>query len=129
MTHKFDKEKIRLFFKFNKFSFIELIWTVIGLLCDIILFITIDGLNAPWYMLCILVFWVSLTGFGVYRVYMSFSTTYQRFDDYYKCIKIFNEHGVKESLIYSLRDLPCTSTVADELIKKYDIKNIEFFEK
>lgn len=115
---------IRLFFKFNKYSFIELLWILIGLLCSflVIKHWTIKGVFSDWRKILYLSIWIAVYLFGVFRCFMSFKTSIERVRSYYRIKRTFIEHGVKKSLLYSLSDTPCTKTIADQLAKDFNIK-------
>lgn len=121
------KKQTKLFFQFNKFSFIELGWTLISLLSDtlVILHWRCNLFTAPHIIYFIIA--LCLTGFGVYRSYESFSTYKIRLDDYYRITEMFNQYGVKKSVLYHLQEIPCGATVTEQLVKDFDIKDIKLY--
>lgn len=121
------KKQTKLFFQFNKFSFIELSWTLISLLSDVFVAMhwRYNLFTAPHIVYLISA--LCITGFGVYRSYESFSTWRIRLDDYYRITEMFNQHGVKKSVLYHLQEVPCGATVTEQLIKDFDIKDVKLY--
>lgn len=117
----------KLFFKFNKFSFIELGWTLISLASDVAVMLhwKSNFFTVPHIIYFIVAF--AITCFGVYRTYESFSTYKIRLDDYYKITEMFEKYGVKKSLLYHLQETPCGATVTEQLMKDFDVKDIKVY--
>lgn len=123
------KKQIKLFFQFNKFSFIELLWTLISLTSDflVILHWIRAGNLLYWPHIIYLVPALFISGFGVYRSYESFSTYHTRLDDYYRIREMFDKGGVKKSLLYHVQDIPCGATIAEQIAKDYNIKDVKLY--
>ena len=120
-------KKIDLFFKFNKYSFIELIWTLISLISDtVVIFYWWHNLFTTPHIIYLSIA-LFFTGFGVYRTYESFSTYKLRLEDYNRISEMFDKYGVKKSVLYHLQEVPCSATVTEQLVKDYDIKDIEIY--
>ena len=120
-------KKIDLFFKFNKYSFIELAWTLISLISDmIVIFYWWNNLFIIPHIIYLSIA-LFFTGFGVYRTYESFSTYKLRLEDYTRISEMFDKYGVKKSVLYHLQEVPCSATVTEQLVKDYNIKDIEIY--
>lgn len=115
---------IRLFFKFNKYSFIELSWVLIGLFCSflVIRHWGLSNIMSDWRKILYLSFWAVIYMFGMFRCFISFKTSFERVRSYYRLKRMFIKHGVKKSILYSLSDTPCTKTIADQLAKDFNVK-------
>lgn len=115
---------IKLFFKFNKYSFIELSWVLICFVCSylVIKHWGLESIMSDWKKILYLSFWSAVCMFGMFRCFISFKTSIERVKSYYRLKRMFIKHGVKKSILYSLSDTPCTKTVADQLAKDFDVK-------
>lgn len=121
------KKQTKLFFQLNKFSFIELTWTLVSAISDgLVIWHWYSDLFTVPHIIYLVVALI-ITGFGVYRSYESFSTYPIRLDDYYRICEMFDEGGVKKSLLYHVQDIPCGATIAEQLVKDYDIKDVKLY--
>lgn len=123
------KKQTKLFFKFNKYSFIELIWTIISLSIDIITIYHWRNNLFSFFHVCVLIIFISITIFGAYRSYESFSTYKIRLRDYYRVVDMFSKGDIKKSILYNLQDTPCSATVAEQLVKDFNIKDVKLYTK
>lgn len=114
-----------MFFKFNKYSIIETIWTLISLACDLIIAIHwgFSLFNVKHYII-FLVF-IIFTIFGFYRAFVSWTTYNIRVKDYYHATYLFKKYGVKKSILYELQSEPCSQPVAYQLMKDFDVENMK----
>ncbi len=121
------KTQIKLWFKFNKYSFIELGWTIGSLICDILVARHWWGnlftpLHIVWWVIA-----VPWTFFGFYRVWESFRSYKYRIEDYLRVTEMFQKYGVKKSVLYNLQQIPCSATVAEQLVKDWDVKDVHLY--
>jgi hypothetical protein len=70
---------------------------------------------------------VPWTLFGFYRAFESFRSYKYRIDDYLKVTEMFQRYGVKKSVLYNLQQIPCSATVAEQLIKDFDVKDVKLY--
>jgi hypothetical protein len=40
---------------------------------------------------------------------------------------MFQRYGVKKSVLYNLQQIPCSATVAEQLIKDFDVKDVKLY--
>ena len=115
--------KIKMFFKFNKYSIIETLWSIGSLTMDILMLHHWGWTFAPfWYLNVIFVFFAFFTFFGAYRAYVSWKTYKVRKEDYIRATDMFEKYGVKKSILYNLQREPCSQEVAKQLAKDFDVK-------
>ena len=115
--------KIKMFFKFNKYSIIETLWSIGSLTMDILMLHHWGWTFAPfWYLNVIFVFFAFFTFFGAYRAYVSWKTYKVRKEDYIRVTDMFEKYGVKKSILYNLQREPCSQEVAKQLAKDFDVK-------
>lgn len=113
-----------MFFKFNKYAIIETLWTLISLVCDILIICHWKDNLFNWHYF-VLIVCIALTCFGVYRSYVSWKTFKIRRDDYYHAYQIFKKYGVKKSILYEFQTEPCGQEVAYQLMKDFDVKDVQ----
>lgn len=115
--------KTKMFFKFNKYSFIETFWSSSALVMDLLMLRHWNWRPSQlWYADALFAFFAFFTFFGFYRAFESWRTYPQRKSTYIKATNIFLEHGVSKSLLYHIEANPCTQTVALQLSKDFNVK-------
>ena len=115
--------KIKMFFKFNKYSIIETLWSATSLTMDILMLHHWCWTFAPvWYLNVLFVFFAFFTFFGAYRAYVSWKTYKVRKEDYIRATDMFERYGVKKSILYNMQVEPCSQEVAKQLAKDFDVK-------
>lgn len=115
--------KTKMFFKFNKYSFIETFWSVSSLVMDILMLRHWGWMLSPlWYVDVLFVFFSFFSFFGLYRAFESWRTYPQRKQTYIRATNMFIEHGVSKSILYNIEQNPCTQTVAYQLAKDWNVK-------
>lgn len=115
--------KIKMFFKFNKYSIIETVWSIGSLIMDILMLHHWGWTFAPvWYLNVLFVFFAFFTFFGAYRAYVSWKTYKVRKEDYIRATDMFERYGVKKSILYNMQVEPCSQEVAKQLAKDFDVK-------
>ena len=81
--------KIKMFFKFNKYSIIETLWSIGSLIMDILMLHHWGWTFAPvWYINVIFAFFVFLTFYGFFRAFISWKTYKVRKEDYIRATDI-----------------------------------------
>lgn len=115
--------KIKMFFKFNKYSIIETLWSIGSLTMDILMLHHWGWTFAPfWYLNVIFAFFVFITFYGFFRAFISWKTYKVRKEDYIRATDMFEKYGVKKSILYNLQREPCSQEVAKQLAKDFDVK-------
>ena len=115
--------KIEMFFKFNKYSIIETLWSIGSLTMDILMLHHWGWTFAPfWYLNVIFAFCVFITLYGFFRAFISWKTYKVRKEDYIHATDMFEKYGVKKSILYNLQLEPCSQEVAKQLAKDFDVK-------
>lgn len=115
--------KIKMFFKFNKYSIIETLWSIGSLIMDILMLHHWGWTFAPfWYLNVIFAFFVFITFYGFFRAFISWKTYKVRKEDYIHVTNMFEKYGVKKSILYNLQREPCSQEVAKQLAKDFDVK-------
>ena len=115
--------KIKMFFKFNKYSIIETLWSIGSLIMDILMLNHWGWTFAPvWYLNVIFAFFVFITFYGFFRAFISWKTYKVRKADYIRATDMFEKYGVKKSILYNLQREPCSQEVAKQLAKDFDVK-------
>lgn len=115
--------KTRMFFKFNKYSIIETLWSTAGLIMDLLVLRHWGwSLSPAWYFNVLFVFFAFFTFFGAYRAYVSWKTYKVRKEDYIRATDMFERYGVKKSILYNMQVEPCSQEVAKQLAKDFDVK-------
>lgn len=112
-----------MFFKFNKYSIIETLWSAASLTMDILMLHHWGWIFAPvWYLNVLFVFFAFFTFFGAYRAYVSWKTYKVRKEDYIRATDMFERYGVKKSILYNMQVEPCSQEVAKQLAKDFDVE-------
>ena len=112
-----------MFFKFNKYSIIETLWSIGSLIMDILMLNHWGWTFAPvWYLNVIFAFFVFITFYGFFRAFISWKTYKVRKEDYIRATDMFEKYGVKKSILYNLQREPCSQEVAKQLAKDFDVK-------
>ena len=115
--------KIKMFFKFNKYSIIETVWSIGSLIVDILMLHHWGWTFAPvWYLNVIFAFCVFITFYGFFRAFISWKTYKVRKEDYIRATDMFEKYGVKKSILYNMQTEPCSQEVAKQLAKDFDVK-------
>ena len=115
--------KIKMFFKFNKYSIIETVWSIGSLIMDILMLHHWGWTFAPvWYLNVIFAFFVFITFYGFFRAFISWKTYKVRKEDYIHVTNMFEKYGVKKSILYNLQREPCSQEVAKQLAKDFDVE-------
>lgn len=115
--------KIKMFFKFNKYSIIETLWSIGSLIMDILMLHHWGWTFAPvWYLNVIFAFFVFITFYGFFRAFISWKTYKVRKDDYIHVTNMFEKYGVKKSILYNLQREPCSQEVAKQLAKDFNVE-------
>lgn len=115
--------KIKMFFKFNKYSIIETVWSIGSLIMDILMLHHWGWtFTSVWYINVIFAFFVFITFYGFFRAFISWKTYKVRKEDYIRATDMFEKYGVKKSILYNLQREPCSQEVAKQLAKDFDVK-------
>lgn len=115
--------KIKMFFKFNKYSIIETLWSIGSLIMDILMLHHWNWtFTQVWYLNVIFAFCVFITFYGFFRAFISWKTYKVRKEDYFRATDMFEKYGVKKSILYNMQTEPCSQEVAKQLAKDFDVK-------
>lgn len=106
--------KNNLFWKFNKYAFEELALLIISSICVFLLTYFINNKFAYLFILDVL---------GLIQVIRSFMFYKLRVESYFRIKKMFEEKGVKNSILMDLDSGPCTSTISEQLRIDFNLKD------
>lgn len=115
--------KIRMFIKFNKYSFIETFWTACSLVMDLLILKHWNWRPSNIFILnVVFIIFAFFTLYGAFRAFVSWKSYKVRKEDYLRCIEMFSKYGVKKSILYNLQKEPCSQEVAKQLAKDFNVE-------
>lgn len=115
--------KTRMFFKFNKYSIIETLWSTASFIMDILILRHWGWKLSPvWYFSVLFIFFVFISLFGFFRAFISWRSYKVRKEDYIRATEIFEKYGVKKSILYNMQLEPCSQEVAKQLAEDFNVE-------
>jgi len=115
--------KTKMFFKFNKYSIIETLWSTASLIMDILILRHWGwSLSPVWYLNVLFVFFAFFTFFGFFRAFISWRSYKVRKNDYVRATEMFEKYGVKKSILYNMQLEPCSQEVAKQLAEDFNVE-------
>ena len=115
-----------LFFRFCKYSFLTAAMTIIG---SVAIAVIIKFLESRISFVTYFYLLYGLPLYGAYVSVESFVNYKMRKEDYFKITKLFNQYGVKPSILYEFSDQPCLHTVAKQLAADFNVSKADFHPK